>query len=163
MYGSKGVRLHKKWTRNHTIRRGRSWFTNQNWSQETESNLSYMVNDGFNLFKIHSLPEKMLWLSMILFIFILAWKMTQEACPHWLPGNTKAKRRRRRQRRKEKLRRLLHSQGLAPLLEEDPYCHSWDRERGRNSSSSEEENGLQALTRANTALPSPTSYKHTNP
>ena len=57
---------------------------NQNWCQETESSPSYEVNDGFHLFEIHSLPEKMLWPEMILygiFILILEWKMTQEPCP----------------------------------------------------------------------------------
>ena len=80
--------------------------------------------------------------------------------PKWLPGNTRAKRRRRRKRRREKLRILLHSQGLGPLSGEDPYRHTWDRERGWNSSSSEEEDGLQALTRAWTHQPTP---RHSTP
>ena len=83
-----------------------------------------------------------------LFILALVWKWTQEACPHWLPGNHRAKRRRRRKKRREKQRRLLRPQGLEPSLAEDPYRHTWDRERGRNYSSSEEEDGFQVLTRA---------------
>ena len=65
--------------------------------------------------------------------------------PPMLPGSTKAKRRRRRQHRKEKLRRLLHSEGVGPLSVDDPYRHTWDRERGRNSSSSDEEDRYLAL------------------
>ena len=38
--------------------------------------------------------------------------------------------------------------GIDPSSTEDPYRHSWDRERGRNYSSSEEEDGLQVLGRA---------------
>ena len=63
-------------------------------------------------------------------------------------GKHQGKRRHRRKRRKEKLRRLLRSQGLEPSSAEDPYRHSWDRERGRNYSSSEEEDGWQVLARA---------------
>ena len=79
----------------------------QNWSQETENSPSYEVNDGFHFLEIHSLPEKMLWPGMILFglfILVLAWKMTQEACPDWIPGNVRAKRRQPCKKRKQKIR-----------------------------------------------------------
>ena len=101
-------------------------------------------------------------------INILAWKMTQEACPHWTLGNVRAKRRQRRKKRREKICRLLRSQGLESSSAEDPYRHSWNRERGRNYSSSEEEDGLQVLARAwarhktphhSTSTPSPSPLR----
>ena len=122
----------------------------QNWSQETENSPNYEVNDGFHFLEIHSLPEKMMWPGMFLFlvfILIIIYKTIQEACPHWIPGNVRAKRRHRRKKKRSKINRLLRSQGLEPSSEEDQYPPLWKQAR-RNYSSSEEEDDWQIISRA---------------